>query len=180
MGVLIIIGLRLVVPITIVRWPLWGGIIAMLLDGADVIIADALSLITQEPGGMGTHYHALDKWLDMYYLTLEAGLSLRWKHRIARITGVILFLYRVIGSVNFEISGARIVLFFFPNLFENFFLFYGAAVRFAPRLLPHTARTLLLALLILSIPKFIQEWILHYAQLQPWNWLKEMVLPLFP
>src|SRR5829696_6633394 len=72
-GQAVVILLRLAVPLLILRWPLIGGILAMLLDGADVIIVDLFG-----PGGMGPFYHAIDKYLDLYYLGLEAFVSLGW------------------------------------------------------------------------------------------------------
>ncbi len=54
-GQLIVIGLRLLVPLLILRKPLLEGLIAMLLDGADVIIVEQIS-----SAGMGSRYHLLD------------------------------------------------------------------------------------------------------------------------
>ena len=42
LGPLILITLRLIGPLTILRWPLAGGIGALLLDAVDVIMVDAL------------------------------------------------------------------------------------------------------------------------------------------
>lgn len=38
MAALIVIALRLVVPLTILRWPLAGGLASMVLDAVDVIL----------------------------------------------------------------------------------------------------------------------------------------------
>src|SRR3989304_1637576 len=64
LGPVIVILLRLILPLSILRYPLWGGILAMLLDGADVIIAGWLNMAGS------SNYHTTDKYLDMYYLTL--------------------------------------------------------------------------------------------------------------
>jgi hypothetical protein len=170
-GELIIIALRLLVPLTIFRWPLWGGIAAMLLDGADVI------LIEQIPGGsFGSHYHFLDKVLDSYYLSIELLVALRWKSPWAKWPAVVLFVYRAIGVVLFELTQRRIMLFIFPNLFENWWLYVVAVERFWPRLYPRSAKTVAIPLLVLLIPKMAQEYLLHFAEAQPWNWFKENVL----
>ena len=47
-GELIVIGLRLVVPLLILRYPLAGGLTAMVLDAFDVVLTDAIGL-----GGFG-------------------------------------------------------------------------------------------------------------------------------
>ena len=88
---LIIILLRLVIPISIFRWPLAGGIIAMLLDAVDVVLVDFLADFLGEERGFQLNYHTLDKWLDMYYLTFELFVSFRWTNALARNTSIALF-----------------------------------------------------------------------------------------
>ena len=63
MGELIIILVRLVVPLSIFRWPLAGGVASMLLDALDVVLIEMIGL-----GGF-SNYASLDKALDMYYLS---------------------------------------------------------------------------------------------------------------
>ena len=74
----------------------------------------------------------------------------------------------------------RKLIFFFPNLFENFFLYCIISQRFAPKLMPKSIKHLAIILLILYIPKFAQEWALHFQQITPWNWFRETVLGLQP
>ncbi len=170
-GQAVVIALRLLVPLLILRLPLVGGVLAMLLDGADVIIVELLG-----PGGMGPYYHSLDKYLDMYYLSLELYVSLRWRELLPRRTSILLYVYRLVGVLAFELTQVRPLLFFFPNLFENWFLFYMLRNRFFPRLRLDSCGRIATALLLLYIPKVLQEYVLHIAQAQPWNWLKENVL----
>src|SRR5438093_564137 len=47
------------------------------------------------------------------------------------------------------------------------------ARRWFPRFVPRTVRQSVLASFILLIPKELQEYVLHYAQLHPWQWLRE-------
>src|SRR6266508_2425776 len=90
-GELIIIGLRLGVPLLILRYPLAGGLAAMALDGLDVVLIEFI------PGGsFGGHYHTLDKLLDSYYLSLELIVALRWKNPYARWPAIALFAYRAV------------------------------------------------------------------------------------
>ena len=166
-GQAIVIALRLVVPLLIPRFPFWGGVAAMLLDGTDVIIVEFFST-----GGMGDHYHQLDKILDLYYLGIELWVSLKWSELLPRRISIGLFAYRLIGVALFELFGARWLLFIFPNLFENWYLFVAGRDKFVPTYRLDTARRSVTWLLILYIPKIGQEYLLHVAQAQPWGWIK--------
>jgi hypothetical protein len=166
-GQIVVIALRLVVPLLILKKPLAGGIAAMLLDALDVVIVEWFG-----PGGMGAHYHSIDKVLDLYYLSLEAYVSWGWTARIPRLISLWLFGYRVLGVVLFEIFAWRPILFIFPNLFENWFLFVLIVWRFFPRVQLDTWRRCMAWLAVLYIPKLGQEYLLHVAEAQPWSWVK--------
>lgn len=167
-GQMIVIGLRLVIPLLILKKPLAGGIIAMLLDALDVVIVEWFG-----PGGMGDHYHSIDKVLDLYYLGLEAWVALSWTERLPRLTAIALFVYRVAGVIVFELTNWRPALFIFPNLFEHWFLFVLVRNRFFPNLRLDTWSRIALWLVILYIPKLGQEYLLHVAEAQPWDWIKD-------
>lgn len=166
-GQLFVIALRLIVPLMILKKPLVGGIVAMLLDAFDVVIVELFG-----PGGMGDHYHNIDKLLDLYYLGLEAWVALSWTQRLPRITAIVLFVYRLIGVVIFEITGWRPTMFIFPNLFEHWFLFVLICNRYFPHVRLDTWKRVIGWLVILYIPKIGQEYLLHVAQAQPWGWIK--------
>ena len=168
----ITVGVRLLVPLLIFKWRIVGVLLAALVDALDVVLIDFLSLQFGETSGFGTHYQFFDKWLHMYYLTFAVIISFSWKNALAKNTSIFLFGYRLLGLVLFELTGIRKLFFFFPNLFENFYIFYAIADRFFPKLVPKTISRLLLILFLLYIPKLIQEWALHYAELHPWNWIK--------
>lgn len=170
-GQLFVIALRVLVPLLILRWSLTGGILAMLVDAVDVIVVEFFG-----PGGMGGHYSQLDKGLDSYYLGLEAVVAWYWVNPWARWTALALFAYRLVGAVLFEVTQVRALLFVFPNLFENWWLYCVAVARFRPRWLPTSWRSMVLPLLVLLVPKMGQEWLLHVAEAQPWSWFKEHVL----
>ena len=86
-----------------------------------------------------------------------------------------LFAYRALGFTIFEATQQRIFLLVFPNLFENFYLFYLVLLRVSPRyvLIP---RHLAVFLVLLLIPKLAQEYLLHFAETQPWDWIKTHIL----
>lgn len=156
---LIVAAIRLVVPLLILRWPLWGGLASLFVDAFDFLLVIALPI-----GGWPLpNYHRVDKALDVYYLSIELMVSLRWPELLCRRISVALFLYRVAGVAAFEITGARSILVIFPNLFENFFLFYCAARRFAPDY-ALTGRRLTAWLFVLLVPKVGQEYALHYQE----------------
>lgn len=65
-GQIVVIVLRLLIPLLIPRFPLAGGLLSMAMDGLDVVLVEYIS-----DGGMGAHYHSLDKLLDLNYIGLE-------------------------------------------------------------------------------------------------------------
>ena len=72
MAVAIVIALRLVLPLSILRWPLAGGLLAMLIDAADVVLVEALAPVLGESPEFGPAYAQIDKVLDLWYLSLGA------------------------------------------------------------------------------------------------------------
>lgn len=166
-GQMIVIGLRLVVPLLILKRPLAGGVIAMVLDALDVVIVEWFG-----PGGMGEHYQSLDKILDLYYLGLEAWVARTWTERLPRMTALGLFFYRLVGVIVFELTEWRPALFIFPNLFEHWFLFYLFRNWLFPHLRLDTWKRIAIWLVVLYIPKLGQEYLLHIAEAQPWDWIK--------
>ncbi len=176
---LIVLALRIILPLSIFRNRITGAILSMALDLLDVVIVDALqAALGEAPVGFGENYQMFDKWLDMYYLSIEAVVCLGWPNRLAKVAAIALFVIRLAGISAFEITGEeyRKLIFFFPNLFENFFLYYIICDRFAPRLIPTKIKSLLFVLLLLYVPKFAQEYVLHFAEVKPWQWIKANVL----
>jgi hypothetical protein len=169
-GAAIVIALRLLVPLLILRKNLTGGIAAMVLDGFDVILIDFLKM-----GGFSGHYHQIDKVLDTYYLGIEAFVAFRWTNQYERLPALALFGFRIIGVLLFELTERRIVLFLFPNMFENWWLYVVAVRRWKPSWTPHSVRGVAIPMAILLVPKMAQEYLLHFAEAQPWDWFKKTV-----
>jgi hypothetical protein len=167
-GAAIVIALRLLVPLLIFRKHLTGGVLAMLLDGFDVILIDVMKL-----GGFSGHYHQIDKLLDTYYLGIEAVVAWGWTNQFERTPSLVLFGLRIIGVVLFELTQERIVLFLFPNMFENWWLYVVAVRRWKPAWTPNSWRGVAIPMGIMLVPKMAQEYLLHFAEAQPWNWFKE-------
>ena len=179
MPALIVIAIRLLVPFSILRWPLAGGILSLVVDAVDVILVDLIAGLLGQPGEFGPTYAQIDKWLDLYYLAFELVVARRWAEPVPRQTATALFAWRLLGVILFEITVDRPLLVVFPNLFENYFLYILIARRWFPRFVPRTWTQSVIACLLLLIPKEIQEFVLHYEELHPWQWLREtFVKPL--
>lgn len=176
MAALIVIALRVLLPLTILRWPLAGGLLALVVDAVDVVLVDAFAALLGEPGEFGPLYAQLDKWLDLYYLGLEVIVASRWANPITRLTAQALFAWRLVGVILFEITVDRPLLVVFPNLFENYFIYVLVAQRWFPRFVPRTWAHSVIACLVLLIPKELQEFVLHYEELHPWQWLRETLI----
>jgi hypothetical protein len=170
-GFLVIIAIRLIVPLSIFRYPLAGGIASMVVDALDVVIIELIGL-----GGFEGHYHTTDKLLDTYYLAIEWVVAFRWESPWARWPALVLFPYRIIGVVLFEVTGQRVMLFIFPNMFENWWLYCVFVARFIPSIYPRSFKATVIPLALLLIPKMAQEYLLHYREAQPWDWIKRNIL----
>lgn len=155
MGLELVLAIRLVAPLTALRWPLAGGVITIAADAIDVVIFQ----ITDFPS---IGYHRFDKLLDTYYLALFVIVAQRWS-RVPRIASSALFAFRTIGIAAYEATGARVLLFAFPNVFELFFLFCAAVSRFRPYY-EWTPRRAIAWIAVLLVPKMAQEYALHYAK----------------
>lgn len=151
--VLVISAIRIIGSLPVLRWPLAGGILAVLVDLSDLLLRDTLDL-----GGL-PDYQGLDKWLDQVYMGCFLLVALRWQGA-ERAVAVGLYLYRLVGFAVFEVSGDRGLLLLFPNVFELWFLAVAALHRFRPGF-RWTAVRLALVLVVLTGLKELHEWALH-------------------
>ena len=108
---LIVLALRVILPLSIFRNRITGAILSMALDLLDVVIVDALQVALGEPQvGFGENYQMFDKWLDMYYLSIEAVVCLGWPNRLAKVAAIALFVFRLAGISAFEVTGEELSL----------------------------------------------------------------------
>jgi hypothetical protein len=154
--ILVIAAIRIAGSLPVLRWPLAGGILAVLVDLSDLLLRDILDL-----GGVGD-YQSLDKWLDQVYLATFLIVALRWEGWPRRIA-VALYSYRLVGFVAFELTGDRALLLVFPNVFEVWFLLVAAVG--AERMAGWSAGRYAAALVLLTAAKEVQEWAIHGARL---------------
>jgi hypothetical protein len=154
--VIVIATIRIAGSLPVLRWPLLGGLLAILIDLSDLLLMGVLDL-----GGV-PDYQSLDKWLDQVYLALFLVVALRWTNP-ARTISIALYVYRLIGFVLFELTGQRALLLVFPNVFEFWFIF--VAFVGDERIARWSRVQLGAALVVLTVFKEIQEWALHGARM---------------
>ena len=155
--------IRLIVPLLTLIFPFFGFIAAMLADSlADCMLVDILG------GGFGANYHFFDKWLDFYMLAIAAIVSLRFK-KLEKYTCLVLFSIRAVGIILFEITHSHLVLVFFPNVFEFFFVFITFTKIFWKKF-ELTKKNLVKILLIISVPKIILEILFHSLGIDQFFW----------
>ena len=152
----VIAGVRVVGSLPVLWWPFAGGILAVLVDFSDLFMMNLLDL-----GGV-RDYQTFDKWVDQVYMVAFLVVALRWRG-VPRTVAVALFAYRIVGVVVFEFTASRGVLLFFPNVFEFWFLFVAAALRFKPDYIITWRRAALWLVLLLALKEF-QEYALHWGR----------------
>jgi hypothetical protein len=154
--VIIVAAIRIAGSLPVLRWPLIGGLLAILIDLSDLLLFDVLDI-----GGV-SNYQGLDKWLDQVYLAAFLVVTRRWSDPARRIA-LVLYVYRLIGFLVFEVTGTRTVLLVFPNVFEFWFVFV-ALVGHA-RVAGWSRGAVGVAILGLTALKLVHEWALHGARL---------------
>ena len=154
--VIVIAVIRIAGSLPVLRWPLVGGLLAILVDLSDLLLRDLLDL-----GGV-PDYQGLDKWLDQVYLGCFLVVALRWAGP-ARTIAIALYAFRLVGFVAFEVTHERALLLLFPNVFE--FWFIAVAALGAPRVASWSNAGRLAAIALLTGLKEFQEWALHGAKL---------------
>jgi hypothetical protein len=161
---------RLVVPLFIPAYPLPAILAAMVLDGVDQTIF-AATLDSDLAG-----YQTYDKALDIYYLAIAYVSTIaNWVGGPAFVVGRFLWYYRLVGVALFESTGARWLLFVFPNTFEYYFDAVEA-FRIARNPIRLTLRAVIaIAAFLWIFIKLPQEWWIHIAQLDFTDFMKETV-----
>ncbi len=154
----IIIIARLFLPLIILRYPLFGGAVAIILDNIDW---HTRSLFGLRPF---FDYQSIDKILDMYYLSLIAIVGWKFKNILIRNLIFGLFIYRFIGFLLFEFTQMRSMLFLFPNIYENFFFFYYILKTIASYEPKIPIPTTVLFVVLVAVPKILQEYAIHIIQ----------------
>ena len=156
--------IRLIVPIFILRFPLLGMLASI---EADILDWNFIGVIS---GSVNTTYQYWDKAMDFYSYLFVVWIVLRWPDIWAKRIALGLFAYRVLGMVLFWITDKPALLFFFPNIFENFVILCLIIFWLSKKKkLNFEVWQKVLMLSILIIPKMIQEYFQHFLKHQPWE-----------
>ena len=91
-------------------------------------------------------------------------MALRLMDPMIRRTLSGLFIWRVVGVVLFEITHVRAILVFAPNVFEYVYMIIYGAKKYFPSFKIQTGSQMLLLVLIVTAPKLVQEYIMHYKE----------------
>jgi len=155
---------RLLVPISILRWSLWGLLASTVVDMYDWKF---VQVVTDQDV---VAYQSWDKVMDLYYWLFALWIVWLWKDVWARKVAVGLFLYRMVGMVFYWLTQWRTMLVIFPNVFENFviwcLLIFWLTKR---RKLSLAGWQKMVMLVALIVPKLIHEYFLHFLIRQPWE-----------
>ncbi len=156
-----VLVVRLLVPLAIPRYPLPAILAALVIDAGDQTVFQAVGA-----NDVLDDYQSYDKALDVYYLTVAYCSTLRnWLNPTALGVARVLFYFRLVGVVAFELSGARPLLVIFPNTFEYFFIAYEAVrLRWNPTRLDGR-QLIVLAAAIWIVVKLPQELWIHVLEL---------------
>lgn len=157
---------RILSVLPVLRWPLAGAVFAIMIDLSDLALMTAIHM-----GGVGD-YQQFDKLADLPMMVAFMVVALRWETPAKQVAAG-LFAVRIAGVIAFELTGARAVLFAFPNLFELWFLFV-AALHVCCSDYELTRRRTAAWLLFLLVLKLGQEYLLHI-----WRPLDLYTLPEF-
>ena len=165
----LVVGLRLLVPLLIFRYPLPAILACLVIDGVDQTIFQQFTSLDL------TNYQSYDKGLDIYYLSLAYISTFRnWTNRDAFEIGRFLWYYRLVGVVAFELSNdVRALLLIFPNTFEYYFIFYEAVRMFWDPARLSRRFWLYAAGAIWIFIKLPQEWWIHVAQIDTTDLIRD-------
>lgn len=158
-----VVILRVVFSLLIFRYPLVGGVVAIVLDFFDLHILEFYN------HGDLSQYQQLDKMLDLLYLSIEAYVVLAWKNKVAKYAAMTLYFWRVIGVLAFAYTPQKPLLVFFPNVFEFWYLTYLASRYLLRKDHFQKATVVVCAVLLLFIPKLLHEYFLHINTAHPWS-----------
>lgn len=162
---------RFLLPLLIPAFPLPAILACFAVDAMDMGLFQRFTHLDL------AGYQSYDKALDVFYLSVAMLATLRnWTSYPAVRMGRILFYYRLIGVMAFELSSWRPLLVLFPNTFEYFFIFYELMrSRWSPARL--SSRQLAVAVAgIWILIKLPQEYWIHIARLDLSDSLKRTVL----
>jgi hypothetical protein len=168
--VVVVVGLKFILPLLYFRYPFGAGWANFLLDSVD---GDILV-----PAGLpDPTYQLVDKAAD--YWTYICIFVWGWRQPIRRETTVT-FVLRTVGQVLFFVTRNELALFFFPNLLEPLFLIYVSIARFKgwDRVYAIYRKYAVAIWAFILIYKFQDEYITHVANVDRTTVMKQLMQSL--
>lgn len=165
MEILILTIIRLTVPLIMLRYPLSGFILTILVDSLDWTFYPFYSPSDYEI------YQVWDKFLDIYFLAISLIVVLKWSDVLARKTAIILFFLRFFGVILATLISIREIYLITPNIYLAFFLFTIILMKLKKQTTIYTSKVeVMITLIALSIPFLIGEYFVHYIKKLPWEY----------
>lgn len=149
--------LRVVLPLFIFKYPLFGVVAATFLDIIDIEFASRKVLTLMQ-------YEITDKVLDTWWYFVALAYSGSFMPQFFLIL-LPLFIYRLAGVVLFFLRRERKILFFFPAFIENVFLLFFFSLYFQSLNFLTEGNNLYFSLLVVSLFKIGQEFWVHIAEI---------------
>ncbi len=155
--------IRIGAALFIFKWPLFGILLSALLDGYDWDFLHTSRNFNYD------FYHTWDKVMDITYLTVAAITVRHWKDKLAQKIAVFLYAFRTGGVFLYFIFQIKPLLFFFPNIFENFFIWYLIFIHLSKKQMFSKSKVILgFVIACIAIPKIIHEYVMHIKNVQLW------------
>lgn len=164
----IVILIRLLVPLTALKWKLFGSILGLIADTFDVVILDFLG--TKDFNS----YSRFDKFMDTYFYLILGYTLLSFKNIFVKKAALVLLGYRLAGVIIFELINFRPLLFIFPDLFIFLYMYYLIYKKITKKEPFSNFKSALPVLTILLIVKLAQEYMLHVAQFPIYDFIKNL------
>lgn len=176
-ALIVVILIRLLVPLSMLRYPLLGVFLSILADISDVLLFEYFGKALGDK-----YYHSFDKVFDLYYLTIALYVVHRQlKDKLAKKILTALYLWRFAGVLLFSIFAYfgqifRPIMVFTPNIFEYYFIAYLIILKFNKKF-KLNKKSAIIIFLVVGIPKLIHEYIFHLAyQDKTWVFIRDTFL----
>lgn len=154
--------IRIFAALLILKWPLFGILLSVLMDGLDWDFLHTTKNFNYDL------YNVWDKAMDITYLTVAATTIRNWKDIIAQRIAMFLYIFRLTGVFIFFLSNIKPLLFFFPNIFEHFFIWFLIFAHFNKKIVPRSRLVWGFILVSIAAPKIIHEYVMHIKNQQLW------------
>ena len=155
--------IRISAALLIFKWPLPGILLSALLDGYDWDFLHTSKDFSYD------FYQTWDKVMDMIYLTIAAVTVNRWKDILSKNIAIFFYFLRASGVLLFFIFNIKPLLFFFPNVFENFFIWSLIFLKISGRQIISKSKAVWLFIVFsIAAPKIFHEYVMHIKNIQLW------------